>query len=100
MSASPKKAPQPWYVYLLRCADDSLYAGITTDLDRRLAVHNGGKGSAYVRARRPAKVLAYTLTANRSAASRLECEVKALTRAGKLALAKTWNATRRHQRSA
>ena len=86
---------RPWYVYLLRCADGSLYAGITTDLDRRLAAHNAGKGSAYVRAHRPAEVLACTLTEDRSAASRLEREVKALNRADKLALEKTWNTARR-----
>jgi len=43
----------PWTVYLVRCCDGSLYAGVTTDLERRLAQHNAGRGAAYTRSRRP-----------------------------------------------
>lgn len=46
------------YVYLLRCADDTLYTGYTTDVERRLATHNAGKGAKYTRSRRPTTLLA------------------------------------------
>ena len=85
------KAPKPWFVYMLRCSNGCLYTGITTDVQRRLTVHNAGKGSAYVRAHRPARLVAFTASESRSAASRLEYSVKSLTRAHKLALARTWN---------
>ena len=42
-----------WWVYILRCADGTLYTGATNDLDRRLAAHNAGRGAKYTRARRP-----------------------------------------------
>ena len=79
-----------WFVYLLRCANGNLYTGITTDVPKRLATHNAGKGSAYVRAHRPARLVAFTTAENRSAASVLEYQVKSLTRPRKLALAKIW----------
>ena len=47
-----------YFVYLLRCADGTLYTGCTNDLDRRLAAHNAGKGAKYTRSRRPV-VLVY-----------------------------------------
>lgn len=76
-----------WFVYLLRCADGSLYAGITTDLARRLAEHNAGKaGAKYTRARRPV-VLVWQQEANdRSTASRCEYLLRMLTKAQKEAL--------------
>lgn len=86
--------PKPWFVYLLRCANGCLYTGITTDVEKRLAVHNAGKGSAYVRAHRPAKLVAFTESKTRSASSVLEYSVKSLTRAQKIALAKKWKAMR------
>ena len=86
----PKPVPKPWFVYMLRCSNGCLYTGITTDVQKRLKVHNAGKGSAYVRAHRPAKLVAFTASKNRSAASRLECSVKSLNRAQKLALAEKW----------
>jgi putative endonuclease len=76
-----------WTVYLLRCADGSLYAGITTDLDRRLAEHNAGKaGARYTRARRPVTLAWSEPAADRAAASRREHEVRTLSRAEKEAL--------------
>jgi len=86
----PKTLPKPWFVYMLRCSNGCLYTGITTDVQRRLKIHNSGKGSAYVRAHRPAKLVAFTASDNRSAASSLEYSVKSLSRAQKLALAKKW----------
>jgi putative endonuclease len=88
----PKPVLKPWFVYMLRCSNSCLYTGITTDVQRRLKVHNSGKGSAYVRAHRPAKLVAFTASENRSVASSLEYSVKSLSRTQKLALAKKWKA--------
>jgi putative endonuclease len=88
----PKTLPKPWFVYMLRCSNGCLYTGITTDVQQRLKVHNSGKGSAYVRSHRPAKLVAFTAAENRSAASSMEYSVKSLSRAQKLALAKKWKA--------
>jgi len=86
----PKPPAKPWFVYMLRCSNGCLYTGITTDVRNRLKVHNSGRGSAYVRAHRPAKLFAFTASESRSAASSLEYAVKSLNRAQKLALAKKW----------
>lgn len=81
-----------WFVYILRCSNGCLYTGIATDVPKRLAVHNAGKGSAYVRAHRPATLVAFTASESRSAASILEYSVKSLTKMQKLALARKWEA--------
>jgi putative endonuclease len=74
------------YVYLLRCADDSLYCGWTTDLDKRLAAHNDGRGARYTASRRPATLArSWTVETNRDA-RRAEAWVKKLTRNQKVAL--------------
>ena len=79
--------PCPWTCYLLRCADGTFYAGITTDVERRVAEHNQGTASRYTRARLPV-TLAYAETQpDRSAATRRERELKALPRRAKAALA-------------
>jgi len=65
-----------WYVYILRCADETLYTGVATDLDARVSTHNAGKGAKYTRGRRPV-VLVYQETAiDRAAAQRREAEIK------------------------
>lgn len=77
-----------WYLYMVRCADDTLYTGITTDVQRRLDEHNGDDriGARYTRARRPV-VLVYSEQAeSRSAAASREAAIKKLTRQQKLAL--------------
>lgn len=84
------KTTNPWTVYILRCADDSLYTGITTDIDRRLSEHNNdssnSKGAKYTRARQPV-ALAYSETATtRGEASRREYQIKQLSRSKKLQL--------------
>lgn len=73
-------------MYMLRCADDSLYCGWTTDVERRLAVHESGKGSRYVKRRLPAEVVYVAELPDRSAAMREEARIKRLTRPEKLAL--------------
>jgi len=75
-----------WFCYLLRCADDTLYCGITNDLDKRLAAHNAGTASKYTRARVPVKLVLAEPCADRSTALKREMEIKSLTRAKKLAL--------------
>jgi putative endonuclease len=74
------------YVYLLRCADDSLYCGWTNDLPRRLAAHQAGTASRYTRSRLPLELAGAFPVADRSAALREEARIKRLPRAAKLKL--------------
>ena len=75
-----------WVLYILECKDGTFYTGITDDLERRLAVHNSGKGAKYTRGRGPL-VLRYTeLCADRSSALRREIEIKKLRREQKMLL--------------
>jgi putative endonuclease len=74
------------YVYLLRCADDSLYCGWTTDVQRRLAAHRSGAASRYTRSRRPVELALAISVADRAAALREEARIKRLPRAAKLRL--------------
>jgi putative endonuclease len=74
------------FVYLLRCADDSLYCGWTPDLDARLAKHQAGRASRYTRTRLPVELVWSAPVADRSAALREEWRIKRLTRAEKLRL--------------
>ena len=68
---------QLWYVYILKCADDSLYTGITTDIKRRLNEHNTKKsGAKYTRGRRPVDLIAYITMPSRSEALKLEWGIK------------------------
>jgi putative endonuclease len=73
-------------VYLLRCADGSLYCGWTVDIERRLAAHRAGTASRYTRSRRPVELAATISVADRSAALREEARIKRLPRAAKLEL--------------
>lgn len=77
-----------WFVYMVRCADGSLYTGIAVDVDQRCAKHNAGTASKYTRSRRPVKVVYREPQPDRSAASRREAAIKALTRPEKQAMAK------------
>ena len=87
-AAVPETPGAAWWVYMLRCADGSLYTGITTDLSRRLAEHNGDgpAGARYTRSRRPVQLIYCEAASNRSAASQREAAIKQLDRARKLAL--------------
>ena len=75
-----------WYLYIARCGDGSLYTGVTTDPQKRLAQHNAGKGSAYVRSRGTAALVYIERCPGKSAAHRREREVKAWDRRKKLTL--------------
>ena len=77
----------PWTVYLVRCQDGTLYTGVTTDLERRLAEHNAGCGAAYTRSRLPVQLIHYEEAVDRSSALRREHAIKRLPRAEKDALA-------------
>ena len=75
-----------WTVYILECADSSLYTGITTDLARRIAEHEMGKGARYTHGRGPFRLVHQELHKNRAEASKREIIIKAMTRTRKLAL--------------
>ena len=75
-----------WFVYLLRCADDSLYTGITNDVSRRCDQHNAGTASRYTRGRRPTSLVYQETQANRSLALKREVAIKALSRQQKESL--------------
>lgn len=76
-----------WVVYILRCADDTLYTGITNDLDRRLSLHASGKGAKYTKGRAPLNLIHREDYETKSLAAKRESEIKSLTRQAKLALA-------------
>ncbi len=74
------------YVYLLRCADDSLYCGWTTDLEGRIRAHNEGTGAKYTKSRRPVELVYVEEYENRHEALSREWHIKRLSRAEKLHL--------------
>jgi predicted GIY-YIG superfamily endonuclease len=81
-----KPAGETWFVYVLRCADGSLYTGITKDLKRRCQQHNDGTASRYTRSRCPTKLVWQESHPSRSSALKREAAIKAMTRRDKLAL--------------
>jgi predicted GIY-YIG superfamily endonuclease len=70
----------PWYVYILRCGDGTLYTGITDDIPRRLAAHRAGKGAKYTRGRGPLELVYQERVPDKSAALRREAAIKRLRR--------------------
>ena len=70
----------PWFVYILRCGDGTLYTGITDDVERRLAAHRSGKGAKYTRGRGPLELVYTEQVPNKSAALRREAAIKKLSR--------------------
>jgi len=80
-----------WHVYILECADGTLYTGVAADLPRRLRQHNGELvgGPKYTRGRRPVKLLWSDQAEDRSAAQQYEAAIKKLPRCGKLRLTRT-----------
>lgn len=90
----PERPPEParrglhigmpaWFVYMVRCADRSLYTGVATDIVARVAVHNTGKGAKYTRGRRPVRLVYKERAGSRSAALKREAAIKRLPRAAK-----------------
>jgi putative endonuclease len=85
-----RKKRSAWAVYLLKCADGTLYCGVTTDVTRRVREHNTAKiGAKYTRARRPVKLVHTERFATRATAQAREYAIKQLPRASKNALLKT-----------
>lgn len=76
-----------WLVYMLQCADGSLYTGITNQLQRRVEQHRAGKGARYTRGRGPLQLVYQEHCSDKSAALKRELAIKALPRAQKLMLA-------------
>lgn len=74
-----------WHLYIVRCSDNSLYTGITTDLERRVLEHNtSNKGSKYTKTRRPVELVYNETYLDRSTSSKRESEIKKLSRGDKL----------------
>ena len=76
-----------WHVYIILCTDDTLYTGITTDIERRLREHASGRGAKYFRGRKPKELLYLEGGHDRSTASQRELSIKGMTRAAKQLLA-------------
>jgi len=81
--------PMSHYVYLVQCADGTLYTGYAKDVQQRVAVHNTGKGARYTRTRLPVTLLASWHFPTQSAALKREYQIKQLTRQQKLALSQS-----------
>lgn len=84
------KNKSEWFVYMLRCADDTLYTGVTTDIDRRVNEHNGERGTAkgakYTKARRPVTLWYQEKAVDRSTAQKREAAIRRLSHHEKTAL--------------
>ena len=76
-----------WYVYIVRCIDQSLYTGIARDVGQRIALHNSGAGAAYTRTRRPVTLVHQEPAADRGTALRREAAIKRLPASAKRVLA-------------
>ena len=82
-AAGSDSGPKPYYVYIARCSDGSLYTGITDDIEKRMDAHNSGKGAKYTRSRRPVECIYTEKHPDRSSALKREKRIKAMTRAQK-----------------
>ena len=82
----PESPASEWIVYIVRCHDDSLYTGITTDLDRRIKQHNAGTASRYTRSRRPVTLEYNESRGSHSLALKRELTIKGQSRTAKEAL--------------
>ena len=100
-------ADSAWYIYILQCADNTLYTGVATDVAARLAVHNAGKGAKYTRGRLPVALLYQESADHRSAALQREHAIKKMRAASKRQLiaeqakaSETKSRKKRHGRAA
>jgi putative endonuclease len=77
----------PYFIYIVQCSDETLYTGITTDINRRITEHNSSvKGAKYTRVRRPVRLVYKEIFEDRSSASKREYMIKKLSRKEKLKL--------------
>ena len=83
-----------WYLYILRCKDNTLYTGITTDVEKRLEAHRSGKGAKYTRGRAPLELVYRETCGSHSDALKREAEIKKLSRQAKELLVNTWESQR------
>jgi putative endonuclease len=74
-----------WQVYIILCSDNSLYTGITTDIERRFRQHREGRGAKFFRGRQPLRMVYLENGHSRSSAASKELQIKAMSRAGKKA---------------
>jgi putative endonuclease len=81
-------------VYIVECADQTLYTGWTTDIERRLKIHNAGQGAKYTRSRTPVRLVYLEPQPDRVAALRRELEIKRMRRAQKLKLVEDFQISR------
>ena len=87
-----------WFVYIVQCADGSLYTGITKDLARRCRQHNAGTASRYTRSRLPVKLIYQEIHPSQSSALKRESAIKAMNRRGKMAMIQQSNKPAREVR--
>jgi len=80
----------PWFLYIIRCSDETLYTGITTDISRRLKEHNAKKGAFYTKNKAPVKLVYQESMAGQSEARKREAAIKRLERPQKLDLIKKY----------
>jgi putative endonuclease len=71
---------QKWYFYIVRCRDNSLYSGITNDIEHRLKEHNKGKGAKYTLSRMPVRLVFFETHSNKSEARKREIQIKSWTK--------------------
>lgn len=79
----PKKASETWFLYIVRCADGTLYTGIARDVQARIAAHDAGKGARYTRGRGPLTLCAVRRFRTKGAALSLEHAIKQMARVEK-----------------
>ena len=84
-----------YYVYIVKCRDNTLYTGITTDLEKRLTKHNQGTGAKYTRGRTPVELVYYENGYTKSEALKREIAIKKLTRIKKEKLINSFNNTKK-----
>jgi len=87
----PAESKGPWFLYLIRCKGGALYTGITTDVDRRFAEHQAGKGAKYLRGKAPLTLVFQQKIGSRSAALKAEAAIKKLSNVDKeIIISKGW----------
>jgi putative endonuclease len=86
----------PYFVYIVECADRTLYTGWTTNVERRLQTHNAGRGARYTRERGPVQLVYVEEVPSRSAALKRELVIKQMRRPDKLKLVKTYGESTTH----
>ena len=95
LHSSPLTPHRTWFVYILRCADGTLYTGIALDIARRVVEHNTNNrlGASYTRGRRPVKLVYSETASSRSQAAKREHEIKSMTRVAKTAMLRATKVT-------